>query len=304
MTNCRLSTKPRTTGAAGVRFRFFREGAAASCARALCAATLVLFLSSCASGPSAPQPGTPPFFWGAAGETWRSGDYLKTLDNLSQLTANQNEFTVKARPWEIIVATGIARGYMDLADAAETAMRKSPARANPIRRQMTVWRGSANSMALELADTFQKFATANKETSVSLEFSWPPVGSAASPTQLERFASGTPLSVADVEGLETAMIQRGVMLAAARVTGSGEDTAKAQEIFKQPKPSVPAETLLVNMGQVFYDLSALYGPRKLDTPQRGDMMITLATMALKPYPRNKTAAGLLQRIQKGTKAKK
>jgi hypothetical protein len=268
----------------------------------LCAAILVLFLSCCASGPSAPQPGTPAFYWGAAGETWRSGDYLKTLDNLSQLTANQNDFTVKARPWEIIVASGIARGYVDLSDAAETAMKKSPARAIPIRRQMTAWRGNANSTALELADTFQKFLAANKETTVPLEFSWPPVGSAASPTQLDRFASGTPLSAADAEGLETAMIQRGVMLAAARVTGSGEDTAKAQEIFKQPKPAAPAETFLVNMGQVFYDLSELYGPRKLDTPHRRDMMITLATMALKPWPQDKAATSLLQRIQKETKA--
>jgi len=272
--------------------------------RALCAAMLVLFLSSCASGPSAPQPGTPAFYWAAGGETWRSGDYLKTLDNLSQITANQNEFTVKARPWEIIVASGIARGYMDLADAAETAMKKSPGRENPIRRQMTAWRGNANSTALELADTFQKFVAANKETSVPLEFSWPPVGSAASPKQLEQFASGMPLKAADMEGLETAMIQRGVMLAAARVTGSGEDTPRAQEIFKQPKPSVPAETFLVNMGQMFYDLSALYGPKKLDTPHRRDMMITLATMALKPWPQDKAATTLLEKIQKDSKPKR
>jgi hypothetical protein len=191
---------------------------------------------------------------------------------------------------------------MDLSDAAETAMKKSPARAIPIRRQMTAWRGDANSMALELADTFQKFAAANKETTVPLEFPWPPVGSAASPPQLDQFASGMPLKAADMEALETAMIQHAVMIAAARVTGSGEDTAKAQEIFKQPKPSAPAETFLVNMGQVFYDLSALYGPRKLDTPHRRDMMITLATMALKPYPQDKAATSLLQKIQKDSKA--
>jgi len=273
-------------------------------ARALCAATLVLFLNGCSSGPSAPQPGTPAFYWGAAGETWRAGDYLKTLDDLSHLTADQNEFTVKARPWEILVASGIARGYVDLADAAETAMKKSPARAIPIRRQMTAWRGSANGTALELADTFQKFAITSKETSVSLEFSWPPVGNAASPTQLDRFESGAPLSDADIEGLETAMLQRAVMLAAARITGSGEDTAKAQEVFRQPRPAVPAETFLVNLGQAFYDLSALYGPRKLDTPHRHDMMITLATMALKPYPQDKAATSLLQKIQSDSKAKR
>jgi len=272
--------------------------------RALCAAMLVLFLSSCSSGPSAPQPGTPAFYWGAAGETWRAGDYLKTLDDLSHLTANQNEFTVKARPWEIIVASGIARGYMDLADAAETAMKKSPAREIPIRRQMMAWRGNANSTALDLADTFQKFAGANKETSLPLEISWPPVGSAASPTNLDRFASGTPLKPGDMDGLEAAMLQRGVMLAAARVTGSGDDTAKAQEIFKQPKPAVPAATFMVNMGQVFYDLSGLYGPRKMDTPHRREMMITLATMAVKPYPQDKAAVALLAKIQKDAKARK
>lgn len=271
---------------------------------ALCAAVAVLCLTSCSSGPSAPEPGTPPFYWGAADETWRSGDYLKTLDNLSHLTADQNDFTVRARPWEIMVASGVARGYSDLADSCENAIRKSPARANEIRRQMNAWRGSANSTTLELADTFQKFAAANKQQSIPLAFAWPPAGNAAVPAQRDRFAAGAPLSASDLDALEQTMVQRGVLLAVARATGAGEDTAKAQELFHQPTPTVPAETFMVGMGQALYDLSSLYGPKKLDTPKRHDMLITLATNALKPYPKNKDAVALLAKIEKEAKAKK
>jgi len=272
-------------------------------AAALCAALAFLCLTSCSSGPSAAQPGTPPFYWGAAGETWQSGDYLKTLDNLEHLTADQNEFTVRARPWEIVVGSGVARGYVDLSDAGENAIKKSPARASAIRRQMNAWRSNANSTALELADTFQKFSTANKQGSIPLEFTWPPVGNAAVPAQRDRFATGSPMSAADVDALELAMVRRGVMLAAARATGAGEDTAKAQELFRQPKPAVTTETFMVGMGQALYDLSALYGPKKLDMPNRHDMLVTLATSALKPYPKNKEAAALLAKIEKETKAK-
>jgi hypothetical protein len=270
---------------------------------ASCAAIAVLCLTSCSSGPSAPQPGTPPFYWGAAGETWRAGDYLKTLDNLSHLTADQNEYTLRASPWEIVVGAGVARGYVDLSEAGEAAIHKSPARASEIRRQMSAWQSAANSTALELADTYQKFSAANKQETISLEFAWPPVGNAAVPMQRDRFAMGAPLSAADVESLELAMIQRGVMLAAARAVGGGEDTAKAQEVFRQPKPAVATETFMVGMGQALYDLSSLYGPKKLDMPNRHDMLITLATSSVKPYPKNKDAAALLAKMAKDAKAK-
>jgi len=271
---------------------------------ALCAAAVILCLNSCSTGPSAPQPGSPAFYWGAAGETWRAGDYLRTLDNLAHLTAGPSDFATKARPWEIVTASGIARGYGDLADSAEAAMHKSPARANELRRQMTAWRGTANSTVLELADTFQKFAAENTGTSVPLAFAWPPAGNTAQPAKLDQFASGAPLPAADLEGLETMMIQRGVMLSAAKVTGSGDDAARAQDLFKQPSPSVTTQTFMVNMAQVLYDLSAIYGPKKLDTPRRGEMLITLATAALKPWPEDKSGMALLQKIQKETKVKK
>ena len=272
--------------------------------RFLFVGVVCLFLTSCNSGPGAPDPGTPAFYWGAAGETWRSGDYLKTLDNLSHLTGDKNDFTVKAQPWEIIVATGVARGYVDLAEAGEAAVHKTPARASDIRRQMNVWRGNANSTALALADAFQRFAAANKQESIALEFPWPPAGNAAMPPQRDRFAAGATLSAADFEGLEQSMIQRGVMLAAARATGAGDDTAKGQEVFRQPKPAVSTETFMVGMGQALYDLSALYGPKKMDMPTRHDMLITLATNAVKAYPKDKDGVALLAKMDKEAKAKK
>jgi hypothetical protein len=271
---------------------------------AIVAALAVWCLTSCSSGPSAPQPGSPAFYWGAAGETWRSGDYVKTFDDLSHLTADQNEFTGRARPWEIIVGSGMARGYLDLIEAGENAVKKAPTRAGETRRQISAWRASANSTTLELADTFQKFSAASKQESIPLEFAWPPVGNAAMPVQRDRFATGTPLSAADLDRLETAMIQRGVMLAAARVTGAGDDTAKGQEVFRQPKPALSSETFMVGMAQVLYDISALYGPKQLDMPKRHDMLTMLATDALKPYPKNKDAVALLAKMAKEAKAKR
>ncbi|HTP89369.1 MAG TPA: hypothetical protein VMJ34_20610 [Bryobacteraceae bacterium] len=270
---------------------------------AFCAALVVLCLTSCSSGPSAPQPGTPAFYWGAAGAMWRSGDYLKTLDNLSHLTANQNEFRAKAQPWEVVVALGVARGNLDLSDACDTAIHKSPAMAGVLRRQMSVWRSNGNSTALELADSFHKFAQENKQATIPLEFSWPPAGNATPPPQRDRFAAGSPLSPSDMEKLELAMIQRGVMLTAARAVGAGDDTARGLEVFKQPKPAVSTEVFMTGMAQALYDLSALYGPKQLDLPNRRELLVNLATSAAKPYPKNKDAAALLAKVDKEAKAK-
>ena len=53
--------------------------------------------TSCSSGPQPPQPGTPAFFWAAAKETYRAGDFLKTSENLQRILATDNEFSARAR---------------------------------------------------------------------------------------------------------------------------------------------------------------------------------------------------------------
>lgn len=49
------------------------------------ALVLGIALTGCSTGPQPLQPGTPAFYWAAARDTYKTGDYLKTNDNLGQI---------------------------------------------------------------------------------------------------------------------------------------------------------------------------------------------------------------------------
>src|SRR5229473_1964094 len=72
-----------------------------------------LMLYSC-GGDSGPREGTPAFYWAGAKENFAARDYLKTTENLARITATDNEYTARARTWQLALTSGIARGYQDL----------------------------------------------------------------------------------------------------------------------------------------------------------------------------------------------
>ena len=113
------------------------------------AAAGILLLAACSSGPRPPQPGTPEFAWGAAKSTYASGDYLKCLDNLSQLAKGDSEFAAKAKPLAIVLSAGVAKAYTDLAQNFEYGAQANRANPAPFRKQMNFFRSQAASTAVQ-----------------------------------------------------------------------------------------------------------------------------------------------------------
>ena len=58
---------------------------------------LVAVGTSCQSGPQPPQPGTPAFFWAAAGETYRAGDEVILVINGYGATTRMEMFIVNRK---------------------------------------------------------------------------------------------------------------------------------------------------------------------------------------------------------------
>src|SRR6185437_3529708 len=81
---------------------------------AVVSANLILF--SC-GGDNAPKPGTPAFYWAAAKETYAAGDYQKTVEHLGNIVSGQNEYVARAQPWLLVLTSGMALCYMDLAES-------------------------------------------------------------------------------------------------------------------------------------------------------------------------------------------
>src|SRR6266571_1414068 len=105
---------------------------------------------SCSSS-NAPQPGTPAYYWAAAKETFAANDYVKTSEHLDKLLAGDNEYTARARPWQLIVISGMARGNMDVADNLESGVRAKKDDPGGFRKYISNSRSTAGRFSLQFA---------------------------------------------------------------------------------------------------------------------------------------------------------
>jgi len=260
------------------------------------ALALLLAATSCSTGPAPPQPGTPAFYWGAAKETWRTGDILKTNDNLQEIVQSQNEFTERARTWEIIVSAGIAQGLTDLSEGYEAGARANRANPIPFRKQMDALRALASTSNLELAEAVHQYLSQPKTADVALEFEYP-VGSAQQPPATKKIYQGMILQDSEAASYQSAMVQRGVLLALCDFLGAPDDPAKVLETFKAGGVKAPREVFLLAAARALQKGSALYGETKLDNPQRLRMLDEQALVILQNIPETKESKTLSDKIQ-------
>src|SRR4030095_2957561 len=113
---------------------------------------LLAAATSCSSGPQAPQPGSPAFFWNAAKETYRAGDFLKTSENLQRILATDNEYTARARAWDTVISAGLTQAYIELADTWEAGARANRANSTQFRKQVSALRSQAGASAIQVTE--------------------------------------------------------------------------------------------------------------------------------------------------------
>src|SRR5438045_4007842 len=140
--------------------------------RCLAPMLVYTFLSSCSSGPAGPVKGTPAFYWQAARETFAAGDNVKTMEHLDKLLADENEYSARALPWSLILTSGTAAGYAELADNYELGGRLNKSDPTAFRRRVSEYRGLANRLSLEFADKFSKLTKLKGDT-IPLAFGSP-----------------------------------------------------------------------------------------------------------------------------------
>jgi hypothetical protein len=106
------------------------------------------------------------------------------------------------------------------------------------------------------------------------------------------------LPPAEGDALAKAMVQRGVLLSATHFVGAGDDSAKAQEAFKAPDVKVAIQVFLMATAKALADQAELYGPKRLDNPDRLKVFCNEAEEALRPVPPSKETKDLTARIDK------
>jgi hypothetical protein len=264
--------------------------------------TLLLscFIFSSCSSDNAPKVGTPPFYWAAAKETFAAKDYVKTVSHLEELTAKENEFTARARPWLLVMTSGMARGYMDLADSFEAGARANRSNPTEFRRRTSMYRGEANRLALEFVQAFDNFQK-GKDDPVPLALPMP-TGNAAPVMSLSKAATGLIMPAAEVDAAERQAIDRQVLLAACAAAGAPEDPAKTQELLKTGTFQIPRATFAMAMARALFDSSQLYSVRKIADPEKMKIFCNRALEALKTVPESKETKELTTKINKRLKA--
>jgi predicted amidohydrolase YtcJ len=257
-------------------------------------------LAGCSSGPSGPTAGSPAFYWSAAQQTFRNGDHVKTSDHLSKAMKSA-EYAAKAQPWEMVVNSGLAQGYMELADRYETGARATRGAVPGFRTQVSHLRSLANAAVLQFTESMHAFTDKNKEETIVLAFPFPS-GTTAEPVQLAKVSKGVMPAEAEVASLEKAMLQRGVLLAVANAAGSPNDTAKARERLKEGELKLPRQEFLRAMARALYEDALLYVPSKMDHPQRMKLVCREAKEALDQVKQaNKEDVALRKKIDEAIK---
>jgi hypothetical protein len=224
-------------------------------------------LTSCSS-PNTARVGTPEFYWYAAKETYGAGDYVKTADHLDHLISNQNEFTARAVPWSLVLSSGMAAGYMELAESYTAGARVNKSNALAFRRKAADYRTMASPWVLRFAQNVDKLAQV-QGGGIQLAFTLPK-GAAAQPALLHQIAGGITLSSADEERVQTLMVQRNVLLAVCASAGAPNDAARTEQILGHTTTLLPRATFENALSQMLNAESALYTRNQLDDPEKLD----------------------------------
>lgn len=259
-----------------------------------------LVATSCSTGPEPPQPGSPAFFWAAAHETYAAGDYQQASEHLEHICRTQNDYTARAQAWYLILSSGMAKSYMEMADFFEYGSHARPMSPTVFRRQTSDYRTYASRLSLQFAQIFQDFEKNNKDQQIPLDFKFPD-GSALPSPQLTRIGHGEIPSPAVLDDIRRQQLKTGVVLQTCLAVGAPEDTAKAQEMFKAGKVLVPRETFLFAMATALHDQAQLFVRAKLDQPERMKLFDAHALDIVKTLPQTKEAAALSTKIQKSLK---
>jgi hypothetical protein len=257
-------------------------------------------LTSC-TGENGPQPGTPAFDWAAARQTAAAGDYVKTLDNLERIASGTNEYTSKARPWLLVLTSGMARASAEMADRFEVGGRANKGDTS-FRRNMNTFRGQASSLSLRFAQAFGEFQK-TKDESVLLAFAYPN-GSANPPMTLTRIATGVLPPPGEIDIAHKQNMERGILLATCAAAGAPDDPAKTQQTMKEADPKVPRAVFVTAMATALFDQSQLFSRQKLDDPEKMKVFCMRAQEALKTVPESKTTKELNAKIEKTLKGSK
>ena len=246
---------------------------------AVLAVIAVLGMTACSTSTSTAATSThADFYWSAAKETYALGDYAKTADHLERLI-DDGAYSTRALPWYLVLTSGMASGYIELADQYTAGARHNKGSAAAFHAKAAAYRTIASQWAMRFAQNSDKLRDVPLG-SMTIGFALPK-GSAAEPEQLAQIASGIELRATDAEMAETRTLQHSVLMAVCQAVGAPQDVAKAEEILARVPAMESRSTFGNAIGEMLDAESYLYSRNKLDEPAKLAALHERAEMARK-----------------------
>jgi hypothetical protein len=227
------------------------------------------------------------FYWSRAKERYSAGDYLKALAHLDHLLTAGNPYSSRALPFSLVVTSGVASGYMELADYYAAGAKANKGKALTFQRKASDYRAMANHLVLHFADNTRKMGLLEGD-SVQLAFG-PPKGSAVTPSLFTQIAHGIQLTGTDEEAALDLAMDRGVLLSVCNASGAPNNLAKASEILQRGEFLVRRAKFMVAVADELEQASQLYARNKLDDSAKMAMLRQLAQAAHKDAEGSHTA---------------
>ena len=268
----------------------------------LCAVSGAFLLAvSCGStGPQPPQPGSPAFIWGVARDSYKAGDYATANENLAKLAQGKSEFATRAAPIQLLLGTGMAKGYIDLAAKFDTGAKANRNNPGVFRKQMSAFRSQARALSTQTLETVHQQMNNWKDEKITLAFPFP-AGSLDEVEALKKVTQGLVMQPSEIDKVAQEMLQRGVVQVASRIAGSPKDAAKAKAAFAAEDTQVPREQFVLAIAGALYEISDLFSPTKMDEPDKMRQLCTEALQSLESVPQSKERKDLAEKIQKALK---
>ncbi|HSW51518.1 MAG TPA: hypothetical protein VLH09_15130 [Bryobacteraceae bacterium] len=266
---------------------------------AVLAPLLSLWLTqiSCSTGADKAKPGTPAFYWQAARETHVTRDYLKTVEHLRRVIRTDNEFNLRAQPWRLIVADGLTRTYMQLADDFEMGAKANADAPLPLLKTMASYRTTAETRALEFAETFIMWKKTAKDPEILLDFPFPSVPSMETPLR-QKIQGGSLPGEGAMPALEQRLMSICVAESAAAAAGATGDVSKGRTLFQAGSAKVPRDVFALAMATALYNQAQLFSRAKMNKSDRLHLFCTEGLDVLKSIPETAESKKLTSEFEK------
>ena len=236
-------------------------------APALAAAGMLLLASCGGDGPPPIRTGTPAYYFQTAKEAYGKGDFAKATEWLDKINkANKNEFSGRAWVFRLLLETGSAAAYRDLAEYYEYGRRSNKDNPTPFIKKVTEYRGIATRMTLPLGELYASYETSGPEAETVIDFPFPSTGTTTRPPQLTKISQGIAPTEDEARAALKGSLDRGIVLAICNLVGAKEDAAKGRAALQTLPVKVPRAEFELAMAKALYEAAQLHGAKFSGSP--------------------------------------